>query len=1209
MQYRPGTSEAERRGAATRELSRPSGILQADLMQTIDGQPVYSATDLVGYLACEHLTELERAALDGLVDRPMRVDPELDVIRRRGFQHEARYLAELTAAGKTVVTVDPDAYPDETPGGRLRMAAQATVTAMEAGADVIYQATFFDGRWRGHADFLLKVETRPSTFGPFHYEVADTKLARHVKASALLQICTYVDLLTPIQGVQPEWMHVALGGSAHAVERFRVDDYMAYYRAARDRFEAAVGADADPPSYPSRHTYPDPVEHCDVCRWSERCTIRRRTDDHLSLVAGISGRQRRTLGQRGVTTLEALGDLTLPLEPPLEGTSASALARVQDQARIQLLGRRRGSLEYELLRVEPERGLATLPTPSRGDLFFDMEGDPYAFDDGLDYLLGVMESDGTWHVFWSFDDTGEISLAGEKRAFEAFIDFVITRLAADPQLHIYHYAAYEPTAMKRLMGRHATREEEVDRLLRGGVFVDLLRAARQGLRASVESYSIKKMEPFYGFTREIDLRDAGSSIVAFEDWLELGEGERPSSDILERIERYNRDDVASNARLRDWLEGLRLNAEQLFGDPVPRPGHRSPDAPEGLTEAGARVQALTDRLTADVPADPADRTHVQAARWLLAQLLSWHRREMKAAYWDFFRRMGLTPEELVQENEALGSLEAAGPLGPAARRTPHSGLRRTWRYRIPAQEHEISSRAELYDPALQQERPDARWSDWKLKAQIVEIDDATGTIDLSWPEEVDPRHPQAIVPLDIINDQDLRAAIFRLGEWVAEHGVDAPGPWRAARDLLLRRAPRCGQGEGEELRRLGEADLDAARRLVSCLDQGTLAIQGPPGSGKTYTGARMIARLLEDGKRVGISANSHKVISHFLEKVVEATAEVGVELRAAQKVSEEAQGLDDAHVTVTMDSAKLRDGVANGDYNLAAGTAWLWASERSEQLVDVLFVDEAGQIALANVLAMSGATSSLVLLGDPQQLDQPLQGSHPPGADRSALAHLLGEHATMPPERGLFLETTWRLHPDICAFTSESFYDERLVPEPDLVRQRLSAVALVDGTGLRMLEVQHEGNDNQSPDEALQVAALALALVEGGGSWIDRHDQEHPIGWNHVLVITPYNAQVGAIAALLPDAARVGTVDKFQGQEAPISIYSMATSSPEDAPRGMDFLYSRHRLNVATSRARCVAVVVASPALLRVRARTPEQMRLANALCRFVERAREPGAS
>ncbi|HEV8697616.1 MAG TPA: TM0106 family RecB-like putative nuclease, partial [Candidatus Limnocylindrales bacterium] len=444
-------------------------------MQWIDGRPVYAATDLVAYLACEHLTALERAAMAGLVDRPMRDDPELDVIRKRGFEHEQRYLAELEADGREVARIDLDGSIEDR-GEQLREAARATIAAMAAGVDVVYQATFFDGTWRGHADFLLRVldPDRPSVWGPYHYEVADTKLARHVKGSAILQICSYIDQLERIQGVRPAWLHVVLGGSSHAVERLRVDDYMAYYRSTRDRFLTAVAA-GEPVAFPPPDTYPEPVEHCEVCRWAMECAARRRTDDHLSLVAGISGRQRRALSERGIGTLEALGDLALPMEPRLEGTSEGALTRVREQARIQLEGRREGRLKYELLvpppggSYEAERGLATLPPPSPGDLFFDIEGDPYAFEDGLDYLFGVLETDGGFRAFWSRDAAGEFSLQAERTAFEAFIDHVVARLEADPAMHVYHYAPYEPTALKRLMSRYGTREAEVDRLLRDGV--------------------------------------------------------------------------------------------------------------------------------------------------------------------------------------------------------------------------------------------------------------------------------------------------------------------------------------------------------------------------------------------------------------------------------------------------------------------------------------------------------------------------------------------------------------------------------------------------------------------------------------------------------------------------------------------------------------------------------------------------------------------
>ena len=1171
-------------------------------MQTIDGRPVYAATDLVAYLACEHLTQLERAALARLVRRPMRDDPELDVIRRRGFQHEARYLADLEAEGRSTVRIELDGSIEDR-GDQLRAAAVATTKAMASGADVIYQATFFDGTWRGHADFLLRVDDglRSSIWGPWHYEVADTKLARHVKASAVLQICSYVDQLERIQGVRPEWMLVALGGSARAVERLRVDDYMAYYRSARDRFLATM-TDATPAAFPPLGTYPEPVDHCDVCRWAAECVTRRRADDHLSFVAGISARQRQALLERGVTTLEALGELVLPMEPRLEGVGEGALARVGEQARIQLEGRTHGDNRYELFlpsngeTIDPERGLATLPEPSHGDLFLDLEGDPYALDDGMDYLFGILEVDQTFHAFWSQDDRGEFTAAGEQRAFERTIDFIMERLRADPDLHVYHYAAYEPTALKRLMGRYATREDEVDDLLRRGVLVDLLRAVRQSMRASVESYSIKKMEPFYGFRREVDLRDAGSSIVAFEQWLELGEGERPAAGHLIQIERYNRDDVVSTLRLRDWLETLRGELAHRSAQAVPRPRARETPLPADVTESQARTEALALRLADPGLAAiaPADRDPVDHARWLLAQLLGWHRREDKSMWWEFHRLMDLSPEQLVEEDAPIGLLVPVGPTAEEAKG------KQVWRYAFPDQEQDVSHT--VYEPRRKQEAPDASPFSWDV-GEVVAVDPAALTVDLR--RTAAEPHPRAIVPLPWIRTRDQQARLFEIGEWVVERGIDADGPHRAARDLLLGRPPRVGQTAGEPLRRAGENDLQAARRLATALVDSVLPIQGPPGSGKTFTGARMICDLLRAGRKVGITGTSHKVIGNLLRAVLEAAGsdEADVAVRPIQR-GEPHQILDDERVVRATSAQMAREFLDDGRANLAAGTSWLWASAKMTGSVAVLFVDEAGQISLANVVAMSTSTESIVLLGDPQQLDQPMQGSHPPGADGSALAHVLAGAATIPPDRGLFLETTWRLHPVLCEFTSEVFYDDRLESERHLERQRLTlAGAVVDGVGPRMLSAATAGADNESPIEAAIVADLATTLVRDG-SWTNADEVAAHLTWNDVLIVAPFNAQVGAIRRLLPPEARVGTVDTFQGQQAPISLYSMTTSSPELAPRGMEFLYSRNRLNVATSRARCIAVVVASPDLFRVRARTPEQMRLANAFCRFAELAR-----
>lgn len=1163
-------------------------------MQLIDGRPVYSATDLVGYLACEHLTSLELAALARLVERPKRVDPELDLVARRGLEHEQRFLAELRAAGLTTSEIDPDGSISDV-GDRLRTAAEATKAAMVRGDDVIYQATLFDGGWRGHADFLRKVAI-PSELGAHSYEVWDTKLARHTKGSAILQLCLYSDLLARQQGRIPEFMHIALGGRAHATEHHRTADYFAYYRLVRKLFDAFIEAHA--PVYPPS-TRPDPVEHCDVCRWSVDCAAERRRTDDLSLVAGITSRQRRALRAGGVPSRGALAVLTLPLDPPIEGTTREGIRRVREQARIQVEGdAQKPHVLYELLELartregdfEPNRGLLALPEPSPGDLFFDIEGDPYAFDNGVDYLFGVLDpgtrdanDQPTYQAFWSRDSSGGVTPESERAAFEAFVDFAMDRLRRDPNLHIYHYAPYEPTAMGRLMGRYSTREDEVDRLLRGGVFVDLFRVVRQGLRASVESYSIKRLEPLYGFTRTVDLRDAGSSIVAFESWLQVGGDPVDDPDLLGRIEGYNRDDCVSNWLLRGWLEARRGELAQRLRLQLPRPARESAEPKKELAAALSRVRTLEGRLTKGVPTDVAERTPEEHARWLLAQLLSWHRREEKSMWWRYFYLMeDLTDEERVIEPDSLGLLTYAGVVEEAERSLVH-------RYRFPPQEHDVKPGKDVFDPATKERA-----------GTVVDVDNVAGSADLRRAKTSKAPHPTSLVPLEYVGTADQRTSLERIGEWVAEHGIDGEGPYRASRDLLLRRPPRLtvdalakGAAGAEDTARIASAALG--------LDQSYLAVQGPPGSGKTTIGGEMIVQLVAAGRRVGVTANSHKVIGNLLDKVAAAAKARGIAMRIGQKpatgekcTSLAAKGLPT--------NAAVREALEAREVDVVGATAWTWCREDFAETIDVLFVDEAGQMSLANIVAVSSAGRNLVLLGDPQQLDQPLHGAHPPGAERSALAHLLDGRATMPPELGFLLGNTWRLHPMICAYTSEVFYEGRLRSGPGTDLQRLVAPGVLSGAGLRFIGVDHAGDHNESPEEAAAVGRLIRDVLGSGATWIDASGTARPLALGDVLVITPYNAQVRALGRAL-EGMNTGTVDKFQGQEAPIAIYSMATSSAEGAPRGMEFVYSLHRLNVATSRGRCLAVVVASPELIRVRCRTPRQMQLANALARFVELA------
>ncbi len=1157
--------------------------------------PMFSPTSIANFLACQHLTALNRAEAAGQIKKPFFADPGLDLLKRLGLAHEQSYLRDLT----DVRGLDLARIPDDISWNE---AAAQTTAAIKSGVAAIYQPAFLTGQWYGRADFLIRVD-KPSALGFWSYEVVETKLARSTKARAIIQLCFYSDLLSMIQGLVPDYMHVVLGGGAQP-EKFFVQRYLAYFRKVRREFESADRAKAE--------TYPEPVELCRICDWATVCERRWRDDDHLSLVAGITRDQRKTLVENRITTLAELGRLVLPADPKIEGIGDQALNRIHEQARLQVEGRNQGRPIYELLTpAEAEKGLCSLPPPSTGDMFLDFEGDAFAFDQGLEYLFGVVtlsdepEAKPRYTPVWALDR------AAEKKVFEDFIGTVLERLRRHPDMHIYHYGAYEETAIKRMAGQHATCVEEVDQLLRGEVLVDLYRAVQQGLRASVESYSIKKLEPLYEFTREVQLLDADRALHTFQAVLALGPRDEDLGEICKAIEGYNRDDCLSTLRLRDWLEERRVELEAITRAPVPRPGPKVSEPGEDLSAYLARVRAIAEKLTAELPGDEAEWTEEQRGKWLLAQLLEWHRREEKSAWWEYFRRCELTDEELQRDKSSLGGLVYLGPVERVKKSIVH-------RYQFPLQDHAIDRARSVHDPRTQ-----------KGVGEIVAIDKRLLTIDIKRGVSSTAPHPTALIPDENVGSKVQRESLLQLGAWVAEKGIDGPGEFQAARDLLLRKAPRLRGTAGEEsfatrgghgvpplqseararqseTRVLGNPRdqklVDVARQFAVALDNSVLPIQGPPGSGKTYTGARMIVELVKQGRRVGITAVSHKVISKLLEEACKAAREERVTLQAIQKV-DNAAGFKDAVVKGTEDNQEVVASLGNGEAQVAAGTVWLWSRDDMAGAVDVLFVDEAGQMSLANVLAASKAAGSVVLLGDPQQLDQPQRGVHPPGAEASALSHLLNGRSTIGEDQGLFLAESWRLHPDLCKFTSQVFYDNRLVSRAENSSQRLNAQGRFEGTGLRFEPVKHSGNQSESPEEVDKVAEIVEQLLQEGTTWTNKKGEVAQLRLEDILIVAPYNAQVSALAQRLRAGARIGTVDKFQGQEAPVVIYSMTTSTPEDAPRGMEFLYSSNRLNVATSRAQCLTVLVASPALFEVQCKTPRQIELANAFCRYLEMA------
>ncbi|HET6932345.1 MAG TPA: TM0106 family RecB-like putative nuclease [Candidatus Acidoferrum sp.] len=1131
---------------------------------------MFSASDVANFLACHHLLTLDLAKAAGQIEKPYFDDPGVELLRELGARHEQAYLRHLTVdQGLDVAIIPTDVSWAE--------GTAQTVDALRRGAGVIYQATFQNGPWHGRSDFLIRV-TKHSQLGAWSYEPLETKLARSTKAGALVQLCFYADLLSQIQGVQPEWVHTVLGSGTQP-EKYHLEQYIAYFRRVKRDFETAYRQAPD--------SYPEPVEHCNVCSWFTLCDKRRHDDDHLSLVPGTTRNQRKIFVANGVSTVAGLAALNLGPKPKLEGLGSAALVRIHNQARVQIEGRRQGHLVYELLGPkEPNTGLAALPEPSPGDVFLDLEGDPFAFQTGLEYLIGVLtvsEQPGAeprYQALWSFDRTNE------KQAFSTFIALVMERWRKHPGMHVYHYAPYEPTQIKRMAGQHGVCIDEVDQLLRARIFVDLYRVVRQGVRASVESYSIKKVEGLYEFKRAVPAGDSVLALETFAAALALGDPRDVPGNILNAIEVYNRDDCLSAWRLRKWLEDRRLELEAKTGAALPRPIFEEAKEEE-LSPQIQQVRALMERLTSGLPADETEWSSEQRARWLLAQMLEYHRREDKSAWWEYFRQCDLTDDELVEDRNALGGLKYIGQVGQVKRSFVH-------RYSFPPQDHSIDRAFQVHDPKT------------KSSAGTIDaIDDLNGTIDIKRGINSQVPHPTALVQQNVLGSQAQHDSLMRLAQWAAENGISGPGPFQAARDLLLRQPPRVSLADLENMYdQKGEITEVARQTLHSlCAQPSVLPLQGPPGTGKSYTGARMIAELVRRGHRVGITAVGHKVISNLLQYACSETRADNMQLSAVQKAND-SDGCEDQMVQQVDQNEEVLDALRSETVRVVAGTPWLWARSDMANSVDVLFVDEAGQMSLADVLAISRASQSVVLLGDPQQLNQPQQGVHPPGVDVSALAHLLGGRATIEPDKGLFLKETWRLHPDICAFTSELFYDGRLTARPENQNQRLNANGPLGGSGLRYIPVPHNGNQSESPEEVAKVRELVNDLLASGATWVDKTGVRDTLKLADILVVAPYNAQVAALAKALPVGARIGTVDKFQGQQAPVVIYSMTTSTPEDAPRGMEFLYSLNRLNVAVSRAQCVAAIVASPALFQVECKTPRQIQLANALCRYLEMTR-----
>ncbi|MDN3497191.1 TM0106 family RecB-like putative nuclease [Planococcus sp. APC 4015] len=1203
-----------------------------------EGRVVWSASDLKAAAECEFAW---MRAIDAKLGRLTAVDePEDETLKRAGrlgIQHEQRVLADyIEQFGEASVAVIPETRSSDAAG--LAAAVAQTNVALASDADVIYQAAFATDEFVGFADFLVRdPSTGSGTAGAGsgtagtagRWVVQDTKLARHARVTALMQLAAYVDQLDRLGVARADHVELLLGDGSTSVHE--VDDLLPVFRLRRERLAALI-ADRrlDLGALGAPIAWGDDRGDLAViaCGRCATCDAEVSASRDLLLVAGIRPVQRQRLRTEGVTTIDELS----AAEAAPARMNADVFRMLRTQARLQLespaggvLAPAEGSTAVPTFEVVQPQALGALPRPDRGDLFFDFEGDPlYTEDDapgsagagakqwGIDYLFGWVDDHERYTPLWahSFDE--------EKRALETFLDIVALRRQQYPDMHIYHYAPYEPTHLLAMAARYGVREADVDRLLRDAVFVDLYPIVRRALRVGSRSYSIKKLEPLYmgADVRTSDVQKGDDSIVRYVEARAL-ETDDPDAarEILADLADYNRYDCVSTRRLRDWLVD---RAREAGLKPTPNP---EPD--EYSYEPSHRALTLS-RLSADLPDESAPA--LALALRLGSAAIDYYPREVKSFWATHFLRLR-EPLSLWDETRDVVVVD------PAVSRviddwhfleSGRGGERRTVEIRgelAPGTRLSVgTSPFALYElPAPYPFDAQPRWIHSARGVKVVEVlDDGvvieeTAVDGVTWSEL-----PIALTPASPPPAGNQQAAIEAWADAVIAAAPDLPED--PATDLLARRAPRTlRQAQGPD----GEAqgpdgglptstgdDVDAIVRAVLALDRSYLAVQGPPGTGKTYVGSHVIARLVRDHRfKIGVVAQSHAVVEHMLDRIIAAGVPPQKVAKAPKSTTTDAAP---PSFTVIPKNGVPAFAAEQPDGFVVGGTAWDFAHEGRipRRSLDLLVIDEAGQFSLASTIAVSLASTRLLLLGDPQQLPQVSQGTHPEPVDTSALGWVMDGSDVIPPEFGYFLARTRRMRPEVAAPVSVLSYRGELAAHPSTARRTLAHI----DPGVQPVEVRHRGNATQSPEEADVVVEIVRDLV--GREWRDiRFDDDdgatdcepRPLDQRDLIVVTPYNAQQVTVEEALQAAGfgdvRVGTVDKFQGQEAAVAIVSLAASSGREAPRGLEFLLLRNRLNVAISRAMHTAYLVHSPELLDDLPRTAEGVARLSAFARLVGRA------
>lgn len=1175
------------------------------MYQSNSGQFVYSPSDLIVFMRSSFVSWMERLAIENpeaVANIKTDQDAMMMLLAEKGNIHETDFLEQLKTqfSAKNVIEI---ANKDRV------QAAEDTIKAMRQGHQVIFQAYLQRDGFAGFADFIVRREG-VSELGDYYYEAWDTKLSRSTRPYFLIQLCCYSWMLEKIQGKIPEETVVVLGNKTE--DRYRIAAYYSYFENLKTQFlKAQQEFNGD------LANMPDPALESDFGRWESYANQLLDASDSLAFVANIRKSQIKKLRDAGINSMNELvqADTTR-----IKTIHSDTLNKLKAQADIQLRSRGQEKPGFEVLKNDQGKGLSLLPPSSEDDSYFDIEGHSI-LEGGLEYLWGVSYKDtqASQGKKYAFKDWWGNNQAQEKTAFEAFIDWAYQRWLQDPKMHIYHYASYEVTAMRKLSTRYETRQEEVKTLLKNGVMVDLYKLVKNGMLIGEPKYSIKNVERLYRGNRGQGVANGADSMVVYDKWREQGGLEYWCQDEtgykswhinpdtfdwtqwpeLKAIRDYNIDDCESTLELVDWLREQQQRAGIVYTPAVITEVEEQEKTDTQIKKA-EKKQALLDWQQRLHDQFAQDETLKQdPITCLLESILGFYNRENKPKAWAYFERLEKDEDALFEDDLVICNIKIHS-------QDEQDGF------------IQCIGSYDVDQPVRKDKFKEATIHGTDLKVKNIKFSQTDK-------DQVEIEFALYAKPVDQFQTEDVtlkcREPYFRT-EKLEQRLCEITEQYFANRQLspvletiLNQNRPRFKSSQNylpitRQLYQDNEAYLKAIIKAIQGMDNSCLCIQGPPGSGKTHTARHVITALVNQGKRVGIMSNSHAAIMNLLKPlatmlphfpIVKVAGGIGIQEQIKEKFPQEQ--FPDFNYRTTF---KFTQKQPYEHHAVVGATVYGFASDVAyEQPLDYLFVDEASQVSLANLIAISGTAKNIILIGDQMQLEQPIQGSHPGIAGASALEFMLQNHAVIPDDKGIFLERTYRMHPAICQPLSEVVYEGKLKADQANKNQAITVEKpkyITQHNGILSIPVRHVGN-TQSSDEEVEIVQQLIDELKTG-TFTNKQGEKSLITEKNILIVAPYNMQVNLLKEKLNGDLQIGTIDKFQGQEAPVVIVSMAVSDVEESSRGLGFVFDINRLNVAISRAQALAIVVANERLENCHVKSLGQMEKVSFFCSLIKKGK-----